>query len=181
MANCGSAGLMSDDPDRTLIGLFDINNKPHVIITYSPNQKRLSGEEGPGYSEVKSKYHQYVIDLTNLLGAKFDVGRAKSVELRLKYLLRGKGSNVKKLERYSDPAISSYYRFNIGKDVYYSNGYEAISLGDMMKIKEALKQKKIELQYHKNNAIKAAFNQYNKSSIESLGVKYINVFNIDKL
>lgn len=68
MKNCGGVGVMGCDPDRTIFALFDENNKPHVIATYSPNEKMIHGIEGVASSEVKQQYRDYVIDLANNLG-----------------------------------------------------------------------------------------------------------------
>jgi hypothetical protein len=68
MKNCGSAGVMSWDEDKTILTLFDKNNKPHVVVTYSPNEKRISGDEGAASTEVKGKYHRYILDLAEHLG-----------------------------------------------------------------------------------------------------------------
>ena len=38
MRNCGSTGVMGTDADRTMLTLFDPNNEPHVVATYSPNE-----------------------------------------------------------------------------------------------------------------------------------------------
>jgi len=177
MSNCGSSGLMSGDKDRTLLGLFDVNNKPHVIVTYSPNEKRISGDEGPGYSEVKSKYHDYVLDLAKLLGANFDIGKSKSKSLSLKYRLKDKGSNLKRLDPYCT-SFDEYFRFNMGSDVYYTNCYEVISLEDMKKIRDAIKEKKIKFTHHPKNIIEAAFDSYNKPATQSIGVKYLSFYDL---
>jgi hypothetical protein len=61
MRNCGSAGVMSRDDKRTILTLFDDNHNPHVLVTYSPNQNRISGDQGGGGSEVKEEYQDYEI------------------------------------------------------------------------------------------------------------------------
>lgn len=77
MKNCGSAGVMGTDEDRTLMVLFDAGNKPHAMVTYSPNQKRIHNEEGAGSSTLKSEYEDYVIDLAKTLNAVF-IGKLNS-------------------------------------------------------------------------------------------------------
>ena len=54
MKNCGSTGVMSADKDRTMLTLFDEQNIPHVVATYSPNEKRISGVEGQASTAVKN-------------------------------------------------------------------------------------------------------------------------------
>lgn len=172
MKNCGSAGLMSTDPDRTIMALFDANNKPHVLVTYSPNEHRISGDEGASYSEVKPEYHTYVLDLANTLGAVFDTGRTKSKLLKLKYLLRNKVSDVKKLKISS--TYFEYYKFNMDGKNYYSNGSLIVSEEDVKKIVRAIKDKKIELRYEGRNILSAVLDNYNNANLlKSIGIKYI--------
>lgn len=87
MKNCGSTGVMSWDDKATMIVLFDKGNKPHVVATWSPTEKRLSGAEGVGSSAPKEKYEDYIIDIAKTLGAKFDWEKSKSTTLALKGLL----------------------------------------------------------------------------------------------
>ena len=84
MKNCGSAGLMSSDKDKTILALFDKLNKPHILVTYSPNEHRISGDQGIGSSEPKEKYHDYILDIAKHLGATFDAEKSKSTMLRMK-------------------------------------------------------------------------------------------------
>jgi hypothetical protein len=125
MKNCGSAGVMSTDPDKTIITLFDKNNKPHVMVTYSPNEKRISGDEGQASSAVKEKYHDYILDLAQHLNANFDESRTKSKLLKLKSALKGKYSSIEELS--IGGALYEYFKI-IMKDgsVYYTNSYEMI-------------------------------------------------------
>ena len=53
MRNCGSAGVMGLDPDRTILALFDANNKPHIVTTYHPGEERISAVEGIYHSAQK--------------------------------------------------------------------------------------------------------------------------------
>jgi hypothetical protein len=130
MNNCGSAGVMSDDPDKTIITLFDDNNKPHVLVTYSPNQKRVSGYEGRASSGVKDEYSQYVISLTDHLGAKLDIDKSESVKskyLSLTYQLRNFAEKVTRIPVGGSGFIELFEV--LGKDgiVYYTNSYSLIS------------------------------------------------------
>jgi hypothetical protein len=88
MSNCGNAGWMTDDRDGTILALFSPDNKPHAIVTYSPNKKIISGDQGAASSEVKEKYHDYILDLVDFLGVKMDEKRTKSQLLLKKYKYR---------------------------------------------------------------------------------------------
>ena len=129
MNNCGSAGVMSMDPDRTIITLFDEHQNPHVVVTYSPNEKRLSGDEGGGGSAVKSEYHEYVLDLAKVLGVQFDYNRSKSRELRLRAAL---GDAVVDMKIYFENSYATFYMVKMkdGK-IYYTNSYDFISKEDL--------------------------------------------------
>jgi len=170
MKNCGSAGVMSMDEDRTMIALFDPKNLPHVVVTYSPNQKRISGDEGIASTEVKSKYHRYVLDLSQLLGAKFDAEKTKSKFLKLKSLLQGKATGIQKI---SGSLFDEFYKFNIGGQVYYTNAYTAVSQQDMLKAQEAIKSGQINLGNKQRSMIKMLFNHLNQPILAHMGVKYI--------
>jgi len=129
MSNCGSAGVMSMDPDKTIITLFDEHQNPHVVVTYSPNEKRISGDEGAGSTGVKPEYHKYVLDLAKALGVQFDYNRSKSPELRLKGAL---GDAVQKIEPYFENSLNIIYLLKMrdGK-MYYTNSYDFISKNDL--------------------------------------------------
>ncbi len=71
MSNCGSVGVMSLDEDRTMISLFNPTGEPRLLLTWSPNEKRISGVEGKGGSAPKPEYFQYVKDLADKLNASF--------------------------------------------------------------------------------------------------------------
>ena len=138
MSNCGSAGLMSMDKDATILVLFDDNNKPHVITTYSPNEKRISGDEGGASSAVKTKYHRYVIDLAETLGATFDSGKSKSDLLGIKYKLRNTASKIQQLNKKT--YFDSTFRFVINGKIYYSDRYVAVEADDYVKMRQAVKE-----------------------------------------
>lgn len=129
MSNCGSAGVMSMDPAKTIITLFDENQNPHVVVTYSPNEKRISGDEGAGSTAVKPEYHKYVLDLAKVLDVRFDYDRSKSPELRLKGAL---GDAVQKIEHYFENSLNIIYLLKMRDgETYYTNSYDFISKNDL--------------------------------------------------
>ena len=103
MRNCGSASIMSSDEDRTLMVLFNPKNEAKVIVTYSPNEKKLSSAEGQASTEPKDKYHDYILDLEDVLNAKYDYAKDT----------RGKALNIKTMFK---PFLSSIER--IGRNTY---------------------------------------------------------------
>ncbi len=113
------------DPDRTIYTLFDNNNEPHVVVTYSPNEKRISGDEGVGSSAVKPEYHKYVLDLAKTLDARFDYDRSKSSELRIRAAI---GDAVKAIKAYFTNSYTTFYMLKMrdGK-VYFTNSHNFIS------------------------------------------------------
>lgn len=46
MKNCGSAGVMAGSEERTILALLDDQNKPHAILTWSPDIGLITGLEG---------------------------------------------------------------------------------------------------------------------------------------
>jgi hypothetical protein len=86
MKNCGSSGLMTFDENGGMVVLFDSNNKPHVVTTYSPEENRISGIEGVGSTEIKDEYIDYVLDLTKVLNAHLEHHKLKSTLMKLKYV-----------------------------------------------------------------------------------------------
>jgi hypothetical protein len=189
MRNCGSAGVMSSDPDRTIIALFDPNNKPHVMTVYSPNQNRISGDEGRGSSQVKSIYHPYVLDLAKILNAKFDWNISKSKLLQLKYRLNqipAKVSNIRKLFPTDDSTFDEYFTFTIDNNTYYSNSYSAISKSDTKLLAQKLLNNEITNIYPKvkqnaksitlKHTLQILFNINNPDFIfEKEGIKKIDI------
>jgi hypothetical protein len=189
MSNCGSAGVMSSDPDKTIIALFDPNNKPHTMVTYSPNENRISGDEGQASTPVKSKYHPYVLDLAKILNAKFDWNRSKSKLLQLKYRLNqipAKVSNIKKLFPTDDSSFDEYFTFTIDNNTYYSNGYSAISKSDTKLLAQKLLKNEITNIYPKvkqnaksitlKHTLQILFNINNPDFIfEKEGIKKIDI------
>lgn len=136
MHNCGSAGVMGSDPDRTMYALFDISDNPHVLLTHSPNEKRISGVEGIGGSTIKDKYSDYVMDLIDLLGANYDIGKSQTKILNLKTALRG---FTKDLTRITDNMFSEIFSFHDDSgELYYTDSFNVVSSGDVEKVKTFL-------------------------------------------
>jgi hypothetical protein len=143
MNNCGSTGVMSSDPDRTMLTLFDKNNNPHVVITYSPNDKRLSSDEGKASSAVKDEYHSYVLDLAKHLGANFDVHATKSPSLKMKAIL---GDKIKSVDVIPGSGLYSYYKLVLSDEsVWYSNGYTAAKAHDVVAERKPEDKKEIDM------------------------------------
>lgn len=139
MNNCGSTGVMSLDKDSTIIALFDTNHKPHVLVTYSPNEKRISGDQSSGSIPVKDEYHDYVLDLADTLDVRFDAQRSASTGLKIKYILKKKiGDKLKKLERIiPEDTWNEYYKITLNnKKIYYTDGRSVISRDDLLKLKD---------------------------------------------
>lgn len=164
MKNCGSSGVMSWDEDRTLIVLFDKSNKPHVITTYSPNEKRLSGDQGIASTEVKEKYHDYIMNLADHLGVQFDFVKTKSKSLKIKYLLR-KCSNLNKLPISDD--YNTYYNFICNGTRYLTDGYMVVDISDLEKL-------------NIKDSARDLFNYLNYSKYKSLGLTYTSIENFAK-
>ncbi len=122
MKNCGSTSVMSMDRNRTMMTLFDSNNIPHVVATYSPGENRLSGVEGQASTGIKDEYTDYVIDLTKTLGAELDTNNNKSKMLKLKYLLNP--SMIQKIEGKSDYNEFFVVQLQNGQS-YYTDSYDA--------------------------------------------------------
>lgn len=163
MKNCGRISLMSLDVDATMIVLFDKNNNPHVIVVYSPNQKRISGEEGVAGTEVKPIYHEYVLDLAEYLNVDFDYSKSKSKLLSLKYQFRNKDVRIEKIEKEDKsivyPELNEYFKIYIGNNIYYSDDYRIISKEDFEKIKS-------ENKYSDWDTLRKIFSLINTSHIE---------------
>lgn len=172
LKNCGSAGLMSWDEDKTLIGLFDSLHKPHVVVTYSPNEHRISGDEGVASTAVKEEYHDYVLDLAKILNARFDTQRTKSKLLKLKYSLKDIATDFQQVKVSKTNTWDNYFRFRINGEYYYSNGKNYVSLADINKAYQAIKNKSLILPRNTRNKILDIFNPLNMSALENFGVRY---------
>lgn len=129
MKNCGSTGVMSFDEDRTMVVLFDKSNKPHVVGTWSPNEKRLSGVEGVASTAPKEKYEDYVLDLTKVLGVKLDWAKSKSVNLALKALLGAE--NISSIQTIGH-TFPNYKLTLKNGEVWYTNQYSFIPEKDVL-------------------------------------------------
>lgn len=133
MKNCGSAGIMSSDKDRTIIALFDENNKPHVIVTYSPNEKRISGDEGTASTPVKDIYHDYVLDLAKTLNVRFDFEHSKSKVLRIKVAFGPE--NIKNIENiFKGIHFEFYFVEIVDGQKYYTDSYYVVPQKDVIKL-----------------------------------------------
>lgn len=86
MKNCGSVGVMSWDANSTIVALFDKGGKPHVMVTWSPGEKRISGVEGQASSPVKDKYADRVVDLARHLEANIDTRRTTNKIVKIKWI-----------------------------------------------------------------------------------------------
>jgi len=161
MKNCGSTGVMSRDPDKTIITLFDINNKPHVVVTYSPNEKRISSDEGVAGSIVKNKYHHYILDLSKLLNAHFDAEKSKSKLLKLKYILANKVKSIKLIDEPPQNTNEEEFfvvNFNDGTQ-YYSDGFYLIPKSEIEKLSNNNQEAPVQIltnafRYNNRNKIK---------------------------
>jgi len=174
MKNCGSAGVMSLDADATMIGLFDVNNKPHVVVVYSPNENRIGGDEGVASTEVKSEYHKYIMDLAWTLKAEFDSGKTKSKFLKLKYKLKDTVKSIKKINAGKTPSYWNEYFRIVMKDgkAFYSNGYVMVSEEDIKKVLQLVKSGEIKLRRDQRNIIRYVFGHYNADELKSFGITY---------
>lgn len=121
MKNCGSTGIMSKDKDRTMLVLFDMSNISHVVLTYSPNENRISGIEGQASTPTKEEYHKYVLDIANHLKADIDYHResSKSKMLAIKSMLKQKLKNITTV--YSDDYSECFFVTMDDSKEYYSN------------------------------------------------------------
>ncbi len=138
MKNCGSTGVMSLDKDRTMITLFDPSQNPHVVATYSPNEKRLSGVEGIGSSEPKTEYSKYIIDLVKILKAEYDWDKSKSGYLSVFFRLRHLVKNFK--EVYKD-TYNNYFSFNFNGQPWFASKYHVATKEFVMSKRTSPKEK----------------------------------------
>jgi hypothetical protein len=176
MSNCGSAGLMSMDSDSTIIALFDKGNKAHVMVTYSPNEKRISGDEGAGTTPVKDKYSDYVLDLADRLGVVFDAHKSKSNLIRVKYFFADK---LKSINRFDFSNTYNEYFKVITKDgkEYFSTSDTAISKEDADKLSN------FDFTINLGNIVKNVLDYRNINKIihSNLGINYINLITTKSL
>lgn len=138
MKNCGTTNVMGTDQDRTMMVLFDSGNKPHVMLTWSPNQKRISGVEGQASSAVKPEYEDYVFDLVSHLGGKLDFERAPD-RLKIKTIF---GSHIESLDQPFGNDHYSPYRIGLKNGTtFWSNGYYFL---DQAAIENAAREEKVD-------------------------------------
>jgi hypothetical protein len=172
MKNCGSSGVMSLDKDRTIIALFGPNGKPHVMVTYSPNEKRISGDECAGSTAVKPEYHQYVMDLADQLGAKFDVHKSKSPELAIKYRLRNVAQSIETLST-NKYGFDSYFRFVVNGRAFYTDGARVASEEEVNRAGQMIKSGELKSNYPPEEAFKDILNGNNRYKIEDAGIHVV--------
>lgn len=162
MKNCGSTGVMSLDKDSTMMTLFDPKNKPHVVATYSPNEKRLSGAEGVGSSEPKEKYDDFIIDLADVLSANFDWDKSKSKSLKLKGALQNQFKEIKFI---GGETYNEFYKVTMSDgSVYYTDSYSFVAGDDIINVAEK------DFKGDVLKAVNKAFNRYENDGIESVNL-----------
>ena len=170
MKNCGSAGVMSQDENRTILSLFDEHDNPHVVVTYSPNEKRLSGIESAGSTDVKDEYIDYVMDLSKTINVPFDVSRLKNRLLSLKYQFE---ESLNLIQTVGQKDSMNGYKYLLqmkdGKE-YYADTREFISKEDfeLINFTELFPDIKNDL----NSKLIAVFNRYKQDEIKW---KYPNI------
>lgn len=132
MKNCGSSGLMSTDPDKTIVALYDKNRVGHALFTLSPNDSnRISGVQGVGSTELKPQYNSYVLDVVKELGGWLDLYGSTPLnnELTLRYRL---GDHLIALEKVGTSGYYTTYKLivrlpNGNEETFYSNGYSVLA------------------------------------------------------
>lgn len=76
MKNCGS--VVGEGEGASMLALFDAGGKPHVIITWKPEERTLGNEQGAGGTPIKDDYSDYVVALARHLGATLDAGKSRN-------------------------------------------------------------------------------------------------------
>jgi hypothetical protein len=142
------------------------------MVTYSPNEKRISGDECAGSTAVKPQYHDYVIDLANFLGARFDTNKSKSKLLGLKYALRNKAQSIEPLKT-SEYSMDEYFQFTINGQTYYTDGYTVVSDDDVKRVQQMDQQGELKLSYPQKDTFKTVLVQANRGYLASIGVNFI--------
>ena len=179
MKNCGSSGVMGIDPDRTILTLFGPNNKPHVMVVYSPNEKRISGDECAGSSPVKPEYHDYVLDLAHHLGAWFDAEKSKSTLLALKYRLRDKAQAIEPLQT-TEHSFDEYFRFEADGQTFYTDGYVVVSDANVRKMQNMVERGEMTLPYPQEDPFKSALIQANRNTLIHQGIEIVRLYEFAK-
>lgn len=175
MKNCGSSSLVGSDQDRTILVLIDSNKKPHVLLVYSPNEKRLSNEEGVASTAVKAIYTPYILDLMEILNASMDVSKIKAKHLKLSILFKGHIRKLKPLfPEKNEMSYNEYYIIDIDGEKYYTDSSMIVSVKDAKIAYDAIKANKIKINSARNKLIDI-FNYYNRHELAAFGVKYYTV------
>ena len=182
MKNCGSTGVMSLDPDKTMLILVDSKNKPRIVVTLSPNEKRLSGAEGSAGSYPKEEYYDHIVELADFLDVKFDVTRSKSFLLNLKYLFRGVKIKIKRLK--TDNEYERLYEIILpNKKRLYSDTNYFILEDEARKAGEILNQKyfskPVNFSTRLRNNIKKILHGRNRQLVGD-EVKYYTIYTISR-
>jgi hypothetical protein len=178
MKNCGSAGLMSMDSNATILALFGPTNKPHVMVVYSPGEKRISGDECAGSTEVKPEYHDYVLDIANHMGSRFDEAKSKSTALRVKYLLKDKADSLEQIQFRDNDGFSynEYFRFMSDGQEYYTDGSTVVSGAEMKRVQEMIDNGELEVRYPQDTIYKTILNHNNQRELAYAGVKFTPIY-----
>ena len=165
---------MSQDEDRTILSLFDEHDNPHVVVTYSPNEKRLSGIESAGGTEVKDEYIDYVLDLSKTIQVPFDVSRLKNRLLSLKYQFENSLNSIQTVgQKDSMNGYKYLLQMKDGKE-FYSDIREFVSKEDFDSIDFGTLFPDIGDDL--NSKLIAVFNHYKKDEIKWKypNIKFIN-------
>lgn len=133
MRNCGSVGAMSWDVEASMIVLFNKENSPKVLATYSENQNLLTGIQGKASTDSKDIYDSYVLDLANEIGANIDTSRSISKSLSSRYELKDVIRNSEVLN-ISDTKEYLIYFEDINGRTFYTNGRNVIKKEDIDKV-----------------------------------------------
>lgn len=84
MKNCGS--VEGEGPGARILALFDAGNKPHVMVTWRPDERSLSNEQGAGSTPIKDDYSDYVVALARHLGARLDAAKSRNSIVAVKQM-----------------------------------------------------------------------------------------------
>lgn len=166
MKNCGNVGLMSIDPNAVIFALFGPTNVPHVMVTYSREYNKVSGEEGVASSPVKEKYHDYILDLCRSLGATLDADKSKSSLLAIRAHL---GDRLHAIEPVGDSG--GVYKVQLGNEVYYTNRYTAISARDVARVEALLQSGGVKLGRQGRDLLQTIF--LNTSELNAKGIPFV--------
>lgn len=188
LANCGSSGLMSDDPDRTILALINDIGTVKLIVTWSPNQKRISSARDSGGSResIKSMYHSYILDLMKKIGANYlpNSVQKEDVELCIRTISDGEP------ELLSESLFGNKYKFKtvdgenwiaIDNDSFLKeNDYNKISfhlqeIGEFEKTKK--EERKEKEMFDENKSLFQNFNITEKDFQEDQIKKEFNLIN----